>query len=179
MTPQKRARIFIIAASALVLLAIGLIYIMPKFESEHQGLRQFLNQLPLINTLINLSTTVVLIFAYVAIRKRNIALHRALMTTAVALAVLFLLFYVSYHSTTESTKFPSDNPLRSLYIFILLSHILLSAAVVPLVLITYTRALSERYDKHKKIARITLPVWLYVSITGVIVYLMISPYYNF
>lgn len=176
---EKRARIFIILASLAIPLVVSILYFMPKVESANEGVRQFLNQLPRINAVINGTTAVLLIMAFLAIRKKNITLHKRLMTTALVLSVLFLVFYVSYHSTTDSTKFPKDNPLRGLYAVILLTHILLSAVVVPLVLISYTRALAERYDRHRKIARITLPIWLYVAITGVVVYLMISPYYNF
>ena len=99
------------------------------------------------------------------------------MTTAVALSVVFLVMYVAYHMTTDSTKFGGEGVIKSVYFFILISHILLSIAVIPLVMITYVRALAEKFDRHKKIAKITFPIWLYVAVTGVIVYLMISPYY--
>ena len=84
---------------------------------------------------------------------------------------------MTYHSLTESTAFGGEGWIRTAYFTILLSHIVLAIAIVPLVLITFTRALSQKFDKHKKIARITLPIWLYVALTGVVVYLMISPYY--
>jgi len=90
---------------------------------------------------------------------------------------LFLLSYVTYHSLTESTEFGGEGATKTIYLIILLTHILLAIAIVPLVLISFSRALSEKFDKHKKIARITLPLWLYVTVTGVVVYLMISPYY--
>ena len=99
------------------------------------------------------------------------------MTTAIGLSVVFLIMYVAYHMTADSTKFGGEGFVRYVYFFLLISHILLSIAVIPLVLITYVRALAERFDRHKKIARITFPIWLYVAVTGVIVYLMISPYY--
>lgn len=176
---QKKARIFVITASLAIPVVVALLYFMPKLESGNESVRQFLNQLPMLNAIINGTTAVLLILAFLAIKNKNITLHKRLMTSALALSIIFLVFYVSYHSTTDSTKFPKDNPLRGLYAFILLTHILLSAIVVPLVLISYTRALAERFDKHRKIARITLPIWLYVAITGVVVYWMISPYYNF
>jgi putative membrane protein len=99
------------------------------------------------------------------------------MTTAITLSVAFLVMYVAYHMTSDSTKFGGEGMIRNVYFFILISHILLSIAVIPLVLITYVRALAERFDRHKKIAKITFPIWLYVAVTGVVVYLMISPYY--
>ncbi|MBA2745904.1 MAG: DUF420 domain-containing protein, partial [Flavisolibacter sp.] len=85
--------------------------------------------------------------------------------------------YIAYHLTAESTKFGGEGPIKYVYYFILLTHILLSVVIIPLVLITYVRALSQSFDRHRKIARITFPLWLYVAITGVVVYLMISPYY--
>jgi putative membrane protein len=88
-----------------------------------------------------------------------------------------LVSYVLFHAATEPTKFGGVGAIRGIYYFVLLTHIVLSAAVVPLVLISYVRALSQRFDRHKKIARITLPIWLYVAFTGVLVYIMIAPYY--
>jgi putative membrane protein len=99
------------------------------------------------------------------------------MTTAIALSLAFLVMYVAYHMTTDSTKFGGEGIIKFVYFFILISHILLSIAVIPLVLVSYVRALSEKFDRHKRIAKITFPIWLYVAVTGVIVYLMIAPYY--
>ena len=104
-------------------------------------------------------------------------LHKKLMLSAVGVSVLFLLSYVTYHATSESTVFGGEGAIRVVYLFILLTHIVLAIAIVPLVLVTLSRALSQKFDKHKKIARWTLPLWLYVTITGVIVYFMIAPYY--
>ena len=99
------------------------------------------------------------------------------MTFAIALSVAFLVMYVAYHMTSDSTKYGGEGAMRYVYFFILITHILLSIAIIPLVLITYVRALAKRFDRHRKIAKITFPLWLYVAVTGVIVYLMISPYY--
>jgi putative membrane protein len=99
------------------------------------------------------------------------------MQRAIACSVVFLIMYVAYHMTSDSTPFGGVGFIRYVYFFILVSHIVLSIAVIPLVLITYVKALAERFDKHKKIAKITFPIWLYVAVTGVIVYLMIAPYY--
>jgi putative membrane protein len=85
--------------------------------------------------------------------------------------------YVAYHMTSDSTKFGGEGAIRTVYFLILITHIFLSIVIIPLVLITYVRALASKFDKHKKIAKITFPIWLYVAVTGVIVYLMISPYY--
>jgi putative membrane protein len=133
--------------------------------------------LPMLNAFINGSTFFVLLFALRAIKNKNIQLHQRLMTTALGLSVLFLLSYVTYHALTESTPYGGEGMMKGIYLVILLTHIVLSAAVVPLVLVTFSRALSQKFDKHKRIARITLPIWLYVTFTGVVVYLMISPYY--
>ena len=99
------------------------------------------------------------------------------MTGAIGLSIAFLLMYVASHMTSDSTKFGGEGTIRYVYFFILFTHIILSIAIIPMVLITYVRALGQNFDKHKKIAKITFPIWLYVAVTGVVVYLMISPYY--
>ena len=136
-----------------------------------------LSFLPPIYAAINGLTALVLISAVVAIKNGNRKLHERLMTSAIALSLAFLVMYVAYHMTSDSTKFGGEGIIRYVYFFILISHILLSIAVIPLVLVTYIRALANKFDKHKKIAKITFPIWLYVAVTGVIVYLMIAPYY--
>lgn len=93
------------------------------------------------------------------------------------LSALFLVGYVIYHANVESVKYGGEGLIRTVYLFILLTHIVLAAAIVPLVLISFSRALTQKFDQHRKIARWTLPLWLYVAVTGVIVYFMISPYY--
>ena len=103
--------------------------------------------------------------------------HRLCMSASLGLSALFLISYVAYHITHESTVFGGEGTTRTVYLIVLLTHILFAMVIAPLVLITFTRALSRQFDKHRKIARITYPMWLYVSITGVIVYLMIAPYY--
>ena len=136
-----------------------------------------LSFLPRIYATINGITAVVLIAGVLAIKNGKRQLHKQLMTTAIGLSLAFLVMYIAYHMTTDSTKFGGEGMIRNVYFIILITHILLSIAVVPLVMITYVRALAEKFDKHKKIAKITFPIWLYVAITGVVVYLMISPYY--
>jgi putative membrane protein len=136
-----------------------------------------LSFLPPIYAAINGITAVVLVSAVVAIKKGNKDMHQRLMTLAIALSLAFLVMYVAYHMTSDSTKFGGEGFIRLVYFFLLITHILLSIAVIPLVLITYVRALAAKFDQHKKIAKITFPIWLYVAVTGVIVYLMIAPYY--
>jgi len=136
-----------------------------------------LSFLPPIYATINGITAVVLVAAVMAIKNGKQKLHQRLMTTAICLSVAFLVMYVAYHMTAEATKFGGEGAIRYVYFFLLISHIFLSVAVIPLVLISYVRALAERFDRHRKIAKITFPIWLYVAVTGVIVYLMIAPYY--
>lgn len=136
-----------------------------------------LSFLPPIYATINGITAVLLVTAVWAIKNGKRQLHENLMKMAIGCSVAFLAMYVAYHMTADSTPYGGEGALRYLYFFILLTHILLSIIIIPFVLITYVRALAERFDKHRKLARITYPMWLYVAVTGVIVYLMISPYY--
>lgn len=133
--------------------------------------------LPPIYAAINALTAFVLVLAVFQIKKGNRKGHEKLMKFAILLSVLFLVLYVLYHMTSVSTKFRGEGLVSYLYYFILISHILLSVTVIPFVLITYVRAITDDIVRHKKIAKITFPLWLYVAVTGVIVYLMISPYY--
>lgn len=136
-----------------------------------------LSFLPPIYATINGITAVLLVSAVWAIKNGKRQLHENLMKTAIGCSVAFLAMYVAYHMTAESTSYGGGGFMRYVYFFILITHILLSIIIIPFVLITYVRALAERFDKHRKLARITYPLWLYVAVTGVIVYLMISPYY--
>ena len=134
-----------------------------------------LSFLPPIYASVNGFTAVLLIVAVIAVKNGNRKLHETLMKLAILCSALFLIMYVAYHMTSDSTKYAGD--LGYVYYPILISHIILSIVIIPLVLITFDRALAQRFDKHKKIAKITFPIWVYVAITGVVVYLMISPYY--
>ena len=132
--------------------------------------------LPPIYASINGVTAICLIVGVLAIKNGNRPLHEKAMTLCLILSACFLLLYVAYHMTSVSTSYGGE--WKGVYYFILISHILLSVAVIPLVLFTYVRALSEKFDMHRKLAKITFPIWLYVAITGVVVYVMISPYYS-
>lgn len=134
--------------------------------------------LPPIYATINGLTAVLLVVAVLAIKKGNKKLHEQLNTSAIICSVLFLLMYIAYHMTSESTTFGGEGVIKYVYYFILITHILLSIAVIPFVLITFVRARLGKFPEHKKIAKITFPLWLYVAVTGVVVYLMISPYYK-
>lgn len=133
--------------------------------------------LPPIYATINGLTAVILMVAFWAIKNKKIKLHENLMKMAIGCSVVFLVMYVAYHMTSDSTPFGGEGAIKYVYFFILITHILLSIVIIPFVLITYVRAITNNFERHKKIARITFPMWLYVAITGVIVYVMISPYY--
>ena len=136
-----------------------------------------LSFLPPIYATVNGITAVLLVAAVMAVKNGNIVLHERLMKTAIGCSIAFLGMYVAYHMTSDSTAFGGEGVIKYVYYFILITHIILSIAIIPLVLITYVRALAQVFDKHKKIAKITFPIWLYVAVTGVVVYLMIAPYY--
>lgn len=136
-----------------------------------------LSFLPPVYATVNGITALLLISAVIAIKSKRVILHRRLMKTCIALSCCFLIMYVLYHMTSESTPYGGEGWIRNVYYIILVSHILLSVAVVPLVLFTFARALSGDFERHRTLARFAFPVWLYVAITGVIVYLMISPFY--
>lgn len=134
--------------------------------------------LPPIYASINGLTAILLIIAVVAIKNGKRQMHELLMKLCIGLSASFLIMYVLYHMTSESTSYGGEGMLRYVYFFILITHIVLSVIIIPLVLFTFVRALYGNFERHKALARYTFPVWLYVAVTGVIVYLMISPYYN-
>ncbi len=137
-----------------------------------------LSFLPPIYASINGLTAILLVLAVWAIKNKKQRLHQKLMTGCIVLSVLFLLMYVAYHMTSDPTPYGGRGGLRYVYYFILLTHIMFSIAIIPMVLKTYARAYLGKFQSHRKLARITFPLWLYVAITGVIVYLMIAPYYT-
>jgi putative membrane protein len=138
---------------------------------------QPLTFLPPIYAGINAVTAILLMVSLWAIKNGKRSLHEILNKTAIGCSVLFLVMYVAYHMTSDSTPYGGEGMIRYVYFFILITHIALSIVVIPFVLITYVRAITNNFERHKKIAKITFPIWLYVAVTGVIVYLMISPYY--
>lgn len=138
---------------------------------------QPLSFLPPIYASINGLTAVFLFLAVSAIKKGNIKLHERLIKLCMVLSSLFLIMYVAYHMTSDSTPYGGEGIIRYVYFFILITHIVLSVIIIPFVLFTFVRGIAGAYERHKRLARITYPMWLYVAVTGVIVYLMISPYY--
>lgn len=172
---ELKYRKWIIVLSIAIPIVVGILF---GIKLKDFGIDvEPLTFLPPIYATINGFTALLLIAGVIAIKNGKRALHENLMKSAIACSVLFLGMYVAYHMTADSTKFGGEGAIKYIYYFILITHIILSVVVIPFVLITYVRALAKRFDKHKKLARITFPLWLYVAITGVIVYLMISPYY--
>jgi uncharacterized membrane protein YozB (DUF420 family) len=131
------------------------------------------SDLPAVNATLNAIAATLLVYGYILIRRRRIEQHRRVMLAAFAVSALFLESYLVYHANAGSRPFPGRGAIRVVYFTILISHIILAAAILPLALITLSRALRQRFDLHVPIARWTLPIWLYVSVTGVIVYLML------
>jgi uncharacterized membrane protein YozB (DUF420 family) len=132
-----------------------------------------LPDLPALNAALNALSALLLLTGYLLIRARRPDAHRAAMLGALASSTLFLVSYLYYHSQVGSVRFTGQGPLRVLYFAILGSHTVLAAAIVPLALVTLQRALARRFDRHRRIARITLPIWAYVSVTGVVIYWML------
>ena len=170
-TNQLRYKNLIIAVSIVIPVVVALL-----FRVRLEGVQPF-TFLPPIYAGINGYTAIILLIALWAIKNRKITLHEQLMKTAIGLSLTFLVMYVAYHLTSDPTPFGGEGWIRTVYYFILISHILLSVAIIPLVLVSYVRAISQQFTSHRKIARITFPIWLYITITGVIIYLMISPDY--
>ncbi|TYB78390.1 DUF420 domain-containing protein [Bizionia myxarmorum] len=134
--------------------------------------------LPPIYATTNAITALVLVLGFWAITNGKRKLHEKLMKLAIMLSIAFLAMYVAYHMTSDSTKYGGEGPIKYVYYIILLLHIVLSIVVIPFVLITYVRAITNNIERHKKIARITFPLWLFVAVSGVVVFIMISPYYT-
>ena len=131
------------------------------------------SDLPALNASLNALASLFLLAGYVFVRRKRIAAHRVCMLAALATSALFLTSYLIYHYNVGSRPFTGTGPIRLVYFAILISHVLLAIAIVPMVLVTVSRALAGRVDRHRRIARITWPLWMYVSITGVIVYVML------
>jgi putative membrane protein len=162
----------IVAASILIPVVVALLFGMPKIKGYD------FTFLPPIYATINGLTAVLLVSAVLAIKNKNRIWHERLVKTCIFLSASFLVMYIIYHVTSESTAYGGQGAIRYFYFFILITHILLSVAVIPFVLFTYVRAWRGDFEKHRALAKFTYPLWLYVAVTGVVVYLMISPYYK-
>ncbi len=171
---DRTAYLIIGILSVVVPLLVAVLLFLPQFISL--GNQDF-TFLPHLNAILNSSTAVCLIIALLFIKNQRIKAHQLSMFAALILSTLFLLSYVVYHSQVESTPFGGQGTIRSIYFFILLTHILLSIAVIPFVLLAFYHALKANFETHKKIVKWGYPIWLYVAISGVTVYFMIRPYY--
>lgn len=149
----------------------------PIILFENLPIAEPLTFLPPIYATINGLTGILLVLAVYFIKKGKRQIHENLIKICITLSLSFLVMYIAYHITSDPTTFGGSGLIAYIYIFILITHILLSIIVIPLVLVSYVRAFQSKFVSHKKIAKITFPIWLYVAVTGVIVYLMISPYY--
>lgn len=168
---EKKFNRLITLVSIVVPVVVAMLFVVKIPDVERLAF------LPAIYASINGLTAVLLIVAVWAIKKGKRKLHQKIMSTCIGLSLLFLLMYIAYHMTAESTSYGGDGNLKYFYFFILITHIVLSIAIIPLVLKTYAFAYLKKFESHRKWAKITFPIWIYVAITGVVVYLMISPYY--
>ena len=133
-----------------------------------------LSFLPAVNAGLNSTSAILLTVGWWAIKNKKVRLHRGLMLSAFVFSALFLVCYVIYHYAHGDTRYQGEGPLRTLYFFVLITHVLLSMGLVPLVLTTFYFALRDKIARHKKIARFTLPIWLYVSVTGMLIFVMLK-----
>lgn len=171
---DSRAKLLIISVSIVIFFAVVLL----KYIHIEVDLGFDVHLFATINAVVNACVAVTLVLALVAVRQKKFVMHKNLMLTAILLSVIFLLFYIAHHALAGNTVYPADAPWRSFYLFILATHIILAAVILPFILFTAYRGLISEYANHKKLARITWPIWFYVAVTGVLVYVMISPYYS-
>lgn len=179
MISNRSAKWIITVLSILVIGLVALMYsgfgLRETFDSHYPNFDKSI--LPLCNALLNSFVFISLLLAYRAIRKTNIKVHRRFIFSAAILSTLFLLNYVFYHMISDSTKYGGDGILRFIYFVILLTHVLLAIISFPFILYTAFLGHTMQVSSHRKLARFVFPVWLYVALTGVLVYLLISPYY--
>jgi putative membrane protein len=165
-------RKLIIVLSIVIPVAVAVLFGVPPIEGYD------LTFLPPIYASINGMTATLLVISFLAIMRQKRRLHEILNKICIGLSASFLIMYVLYHMTSPATKYGGEGIWRGIYFFILITHIALSVVVIPFVLFTFSRALAGNFERHRRIAKFTFPIWLYVAVTGVIVYLMISPYYK-
>jgi len=174
---DKKVFYFVLALSVVVFVVV--LVLNRKLITPPEKIPSIVYYLPAFNAFLNGICSVLLITSFAFIRRKQVAIHKRLNLTAFVLSALFLISYITFHFFAPETKFPATNSLRPVYLTILASHIVLAALVLPLVLLSFYHGLQNNVDKHRKLVRFSFPIWLYVTITGVIVYLMISPYYSF
>jgi putative membrane protein len=171
---DKKFLVLIAILSIAIPVVVAMLFFMPKEGSSAVDV----SFLPTLHAILNSMTAVALVIGYYNIRRGNIKVHRGAMATAFGLSAIFLVSYVTYHFLGERTIYGGDGFLKLFYYFILLTHIVLAVVIVPLVLLSMYFALSEQFARHRRVSKWTFPIWLYVAITGVLVYILISPYYS-
>jgi putative membrane protein len=171
---DKKFLVLIAILSIAIPVVVAMLFFMPKEGSSSVDV----SFLPTLHAILNSMTAVALVVGYYNIRKGNIKIHRGAMATAFGLSAIFLVSYVTYHFLGERTIYGGDGFLKLFYYFILLTHIVLAVVIVPLVLLSMYFALSEQFVRHRRVSKWTFPIWLYVAVTGVLVYILISPYYS-
>lgn len=169
--------VFRIVMALSVVVFVAVIVLNKKILPVPEVIPSFVYKLPKLNALINGTCSLLLLLSLYFIKQKNIEIHKKLNIITFCLSVVFLLSYITYHWMAQETTFPADNSLRPVYLTILISHIILAALVLPLILLSFHKGFQNQVEKHKKLVRFAFPIWLYVTVTGVVVYLMISPYY--
>jgi putative membrane protein len=168
---ERRLNRVAYVVSALVLLLVGL---MRRVKID---LGVDFSFLPPIHASLNAMAALILLYAFYAIKNRQVENHRRAIYAAMACSALFLISYVLYHFTTPETRYGGQGTMRAVYFFFLITHVVLAAVILPFILLTFTRAYTNQFERHKRMARWVFPLWLYVAITGPICYLMLRPYY--
>ena len=171
---EKKINIAIVVISILVPVLVAILFKIQIGNSSNLDLTFF----PKFHAFLNGSAAISILIGFYFVKTKKVKQHRVMMLLAFLLSAVFLISYVTYHSLTESTPYPSDAPFRTIYLIILISHIVLSALILPLILFTFSKAINNKIVQHKKLAKWTFPLWLYVTLTGVAVYLFMAPYYG-
>ena len=171
---DSRARILIIAVSIIVfaaIVALGRVKLNVELGFDEHLFAK-------INAGINITVSILLLAGLISVKNKKYVLHKRIMIASIILSCLFLVSYICHHLFTGETKFGGSGTIRYVYYFILGTHIVLAAVILPFILFTAYRAMTGEWQKHRKLAKTTWPIWFYVAVTGVVVYFMISPYYN-
>lgn len=171
---EQKVKGWIVGISILIPIVVAILIFMPSKLELGTDLVYFL---PHLNAIINTAASIALVAGVIFIKQNNIAYHSAAMTTAFVLGAIFLVSYVIYHATADSTTFGGEGVIRPIYYFLLITHIILAAVALFPILFAYYYGYTDQREKHRKVVKFAFPIWLYVTVTGVIVYLMISPYY--
>ena len=178
--------VFRLVMAVSVVVFVAVIILNKKILPVPEVIPEFVFKLPKLNAMLNGTCSLLLLLSLYCIKQGNIKAHKKLNIIAFALSSVFLLCYITYHWMAQETTYPADAPARTMYLVILISHIILAALVLPMVLLSFYYGLktqgadgAQYIQKHKRITRWSYPIWLYVTVTGVVVYIMISPYYNF